>query len=287
MIFVDLNQVFVSNIMMHLNSKVKTSDIDENLVRHIILNSLRSYVRQFSQTYGKNVIICCDNRKYWRKEAFPYYKANRRKDRDASQINWSAIFEIAGKIKEEMKQSLPYKVLDVDGAEADDIIAVLVKKFAAQEPILILSSDKDYMQLQKHGKNIKQYSPILKRFIHTDDPELYIREHIIRGDRGDGVPNFLSADSTFVSGERQKTINNQKLTEWLKAPTPESFCTTDEMKRGYSRNQILVDMDYIPANICEAIVTAYLETKPATRSKLLTYLMAYKMKNLIPVADEF
>lgn len=288
MILIDLNQVFVSAIMTDLKpSKTKTSDFDENLIRHIILNCIRSYIRQFSHLFGKDVVICCDNREYWRRGVFPYYKANRKKDREASAIDWSTIFDIAGRIKEEMKQFLPYKVLDVMGAEADDIIAVLTKRFAKDKDILILSSDKDYMQLQKHGPTVKQYSPIMKRFIHTDDPEMYIREHIIRGDRGDGVPNFLSADSTFVAGERQKTINSKKLAEWLAAPTPESFCINDTMKRGYSRNQILVDMDYIPVNIVEAIDKAYDETSPAPRKMLLAYFMAKNMKHLLAVADEF
>ena len=284
---IDLNQVLVSNIMMHMTSNVKNSDIDENLIRHIILNSIRSYIRQFGQTYGRNVVICCDSRRYWRKEVFPYYKAHRKKDREASAIDWSKIFDISAKIKEEMKNFLPYKVLDVNGAEADDIIAVVTKRFCADEKVLILSSDKDFMQLQKHSKNITQYSPIMKRFIHTDDPEKYVREHIIRGDRGDGVPNFLSSDSVFVAGERQKTINSKKLVEWLASPTPESFCTTDAMKRGYSRNQILIDMDYIPANIVEDINVAYDSTSPAPRDRLLTYFMTKGMKNLLSVADEF
>jgi hypothetical protein len=273
--------------MVQMNYSTKNVSLDENLIRHIIINSIRSYVNQFSQSYGKNIVICCDNRKYWRKEVFPFYKSHRKKDRDASSIDWKAIFDIAGGIKEELKSFLPYKVLDVEGAEADDIIAVLTKRFSPTEKVLILSSDKDYVQLQKYGKNVQQYSPIMKRFIHTDSPNQYIKEHIIRGDKGDGIPNFLSPDETFVKGDRQRTINSKKLAEWTKFDNYEDFCTTDTMKRGFQRNRILVDFDYIPDKIVDEINRKFDETVPSSKMDFLGYLATKNMRNLISVADEF
>lgn len=279
----DLNQVLISNLMQQINGNAKTK-IEEDLVRHIVLNSLRSYTKQFKSKYGK-LVICCDSKKYWRREVFPFYKSNRRKARDASEFDWTLIFETLNKIRDELKQFFPYPVIEVEGAEADDVIAVLASKYSKTENVLILSSDKDFVQLQKFD-NVQQYSPILKRFIKTENPQLFIKEHIIKGDRGDGVPNFLSPDNTFVIGERQKVISKKKLTEWLSSP-PEDFCTTEVMIRGYKRNQVLVDLDYVPDGIKSAIIEAYETSKPSSRMNMVEYFMRNKLKSLIEVADEF
>lgn len=250
----------------------------------MVLNSLRSYVKQFKDKYG-DIIICCDSKKYWRRDVFPLYKANRKKARDESGHDWTLIFETLNKVRDELKENFPYKVIEVEGAEADDIIAVLAARLAASQEVLILSSDKDFVQLQKYP-NVTQYSPILKRFVKTDDPLLYVKEHIIKGDRGDGIPNFLSADNVFALGERQKVINSKKLEEWLRKK-PEEFCTNDNMLRGYKRNQMLVDLDYVPESIKTNIVETFETVKVANRQKLMTYFMEKKLKNLFEVITEF
>lgn len=283
MLLVDLNQVLISSLMMHINhdSRVK---IEEDLVRHIVLNSLRSYIKQFKSKYG-TVVVCCDSKKYWRRDVFPFYKSNRRKNRDASDLDWGLIFECLNKIRDELKEFFPHRVLEVEGAEADDIIAVLAARMSPSEDILILSSDKDFVQLQKY-KNVHQYSPILKRFIRTEDPHMYIKEHIIKGDKGDGIPNFLSPDNTFVVGERQKSINKKHLTQWIKSD-PQDFCTTEIMQRGYKRNQMLVDLEYIPDKLKKEIVEAYETTKPGNKMNMLNYLIEKRLKSLVEVLDEF
>jgi 5'-3' exonuclease len=246
--------------------------------------SLRSYARQFKSKYG-DIVVACDSKRYWRRDIFPFYKAHRKKDREKSEFDWHLIFETLNKIRDELKEYFPYRVIEVDGAEADDIIAVLAGRLAPSEEVLILSSDKDFVQLQKYP-NVTQYSPILKRFLKTEDPAEFIKEHIIRGDKGDGIPNFLSPDNTFVVGERQKVINTKKLKEWISSP-PEEFCTTDNMLRGYKRNQMLVDLDYVPENIKSQIVEAYDTTLPGTRQKMLNYFIEKRLRNLIEVIDEF
>jgi 5'-3' exonuclease len=263
------------------NPKVK---LDENLIRHMVLNSLRSYAKQFRSKYGE-IVIACDSKHYWRRDVFPFYKAHRKKDREKSEFDWHLIFETLNKIRDELKENFPYRVLEVDGAEADDIIAVLAGRLSPNEEILILSSDKDFVQLQKYP-NVTQYSPILKRFVKTEDPKSYIKEHIIRGDKGDGIPNFLSPDNVFAVGERQKVINSKKLAEWIQSD-PSEFCTTDVMMRNYKRNQMLVDLDYIPENIKQQIVDAFDTTKPGTKQKMLNYFIENRLKNLLEVIDEF
>jgi hypothetical protein len=282
-VLIDLNQVLISSVMQQINSNPKIK-LDENLIRHMVLNSLRSYIKQFKEKYG-NIIICCDSKKYWRRDAFPFYKSNRKKTRDESGFDWTLIFETLNKIRDELKENFPYKVIDVEGAEADDVIGVLSARLSPSEDILILSSDKDFIQLQKYP-NVTQYSPILKRFVTADNPHLYVKEHIIRGDRGDGIPNFMSADNVFALGERQKVINKKKLDEWMKLK-PEEFCVNEHMLRGYKRNQMLVDLDFIPETLSAQIVETYENVKPGNKQKMFNYFVEKKLMNLMEVLQEF
>ena len=214
MILLDLNQVMIANIMMQPGA---VNNIEENLIRHMVLNSIRMYNVKFKDEYGE-MVICADDRKYWRRDVFPYYKASRKKDREASPFDWNLIFETLNKIRDELRDTFPYRVLQVDKTEADDIIGTLCHKHGVQlmnettEKILILSSDKDFMQLQKFA-NVEQFSPAAKKFLKTNEPEKFLREHIIKGDRDDGIPNILSSDDTFVTDKRQKPVTtNTKLT---------------------------------------------------------------------------
>jgi hypothetical protein len=283
-IMVDLNQVLISNLMQHLKQITKSHEMNEDLIRHMCINNIRANVKQFKSKYP-NVIICCDNKKYWRRNFFPFYKSQRKHDREASGLDWNMIFDTLNKIRDELKEHFPYKVLDVEGAEADDVIAVLTARLSSNSNILILSSDKDFGQLQKY-KNVTQYSPILKRFIKIENPKTFIREHILKGDRGDGIPNFLSPDNTFATGERQKVINSKRLQEWI-SQDAETFCTTDIMLRGYKRNQTLVDFDYIPGDIQASIVSAFENTKVATKEKMLNYFIDKGLKVMIESINDF
>ena len=281
---VDLNQVLISNLMQHLKHVAKANEISEDLVRHMAINTIRANVKQFKSKYP-NVILCCDNKKYWRRDYFPFYKSQRKHDREASGYDWGMIFDTLNKIRDELKQFFPYKVIDVDGAEADDVIAVLTARLAPHAGVLILSSDKDFGQLQKYP-NVTQYSPILKRFIKIDNPKQFIREHVLKGDRGDGIPNFLSPDNTFAAGERQKIISSKKLQEWVNQDV-DKICVNDTMLRGYKRNQTLVDFDYIPDNIREKIVDEFDKSKPATKEKMLNYFISKGLKAMIESIGDF
>lgn len=285
MILVDTNQVLVAGIMHDLKGMKKNESINESLVRHIVLNCLRSYRRMYGQKYG-DLVVCCDNSKYWRKDFFPYYKAHRRSAREASGFDWQAIFTFMRKIRTELSEFGPYKVLDVAGAEADDVIAALAIKYAPHESIMIISSDKDFTQLQSKHDGIAQYSPIMQRMVKSSDPLAYMKEHIIRGDRGDGIPNILSSDTTFVSGERQKVINSKNLAQWLKQD-PEQFCVNDAMLRGWKRNETLINFDFIPKDIIASIYDRFDNTTTTSKKAFLNYLMENRLGELMKVVDEF
>jgi len=258
--------------------------VDESLVRHMILNTIRTYVKKFKTTHGPEVIIACDNKKYWRRDVFPYYKAHRKKARESSGHDWGSIFEVLNKIRDELKNHSPYKVLDIDTAEADDVIAVLATKYSATEKVMILSSDKDFAQLQKFP-NVEQYSPILKKAIKEPLPNVQLKQLIIRGDKGDGIPNILSKDETFIEGARQKPITEAKIINWLNQD-PSEFCT-DEMLRNFKRNEMLIDLTQIPETLKQSIIDSYENTKGHTRQEFMNYMIANRLKNLIEVIDEF
>jgi hypothetical protein len=282
MILVDLNQVLLSGLMAQISSQ-KGVKLDEGLVRHMILNILRMHIRNFRKDYG-DVILCCDNRKYWRKEFFPFYKAGRKKTREKSDLDWHLIFDMLAKFKLELKENFPYRVIDVEGAEADDIIGTLVPIYAPHEKILILSSDGDFLQLQTYGSNVKQYNPAQKKFVKSENPKEELKEKIIRGDKGDGIPNMFSPSDCFVRDLRQKPITKGVLDKYLKEDV-NNYSETD--KANYTRNATLIDLTLIPKDIKERIINTYNEVKPASRQKLLNYFIEKKLKNLMDVIEEF
>jgi hypothetical protein len=281
MVLVDLNQVLLAGLMAQIaNQKGK---LEESLIRHMVLNIIRTHVKNFKNEYGE-IVLCCDNRKYWRKEFFPFYKAGRKKTREKSDLDWHLIFDILAKLKQELKENFPYKVIDVDGAEADDIIGTLVPIYAPHQKILILSSDGDFLQLQMYGSNVKQYNPSQKKYIKSHDPLLELKEKIIRGDKGDGIPNVFSPSDCFVRDLRQKPITQKVIEKYM----TEDYNTweDDGAKVGFSRNQTLIDLRNIPVDIKRKIINTYEETKPA-KGKLLNYFMEHKLKNLMDVIEEF
>jgi len=282
MIIFDYNQVAISSLMEQIGSSKKP--VEEALVRHMILNVIRTYVKKFKATHGPEVVIACDNRNYWRRELFPQYKASRKKSRDASGHDWNSIFECLHKIKEELKEHSPYKVVDVDTAEADDIIATLAIRQSIHEKVMILSSDKDFAQLQRFD-NVEQYSPILKKFIKEPLPTVQLKQMIIRGDKGDGIPNILSADDSIINGVRQKPITEAKIINWLNQ-APEDFCE-GEMLRNYKRNEMMIDLTKVPETLQKSIIDTYESAAGHTKQHFMNYMIANKLKNLIEVIDEF
>jgi hypothetical protein len=287
MILVDFNQIVIANLVKAINPK--DPEIDENLVRHMVLNSLRLHRRKFTDEYGE-LVICCDDKNNWRKDVFPLYKANRKKDRGESSLDWPAIFTILDQIKQELRENFPYKVVQIERAEADDVIASLCHEFGylgiapeSADQILILSSDKDFGQLQKYA-NVSQYSPVGKKFIRVTNPAQFLNEHIIKGDRGDGIPNFLSDDDVFVAGKRSKPIRHAKLTEWS-IQDPKEYCS-EAMMRGWQRNKVLIDLDLIPQNIRDEVINEY-EGQTPERNKLFNYFVKKQLKNLMEHIGDF
>ena len=278
MIIVDINQIMISNLMVTIHRD--NLELSEDLVRHMVLNSLRGHNKKFRKQYG-DMVIACDSGNVWRRQAFPNYKAGRKANREKSEHDWTMIFDLLSKVKNEIKEFLPYKVIEVESVEADDIIAVLCRR--TNEKVLILSGDKDFIQL--HNDRIKQYNPVLNKFVgQGENPSLYIREHILKGDRSDGIPNVLSDDNVFIEGRRQRPLSKKKIEAWCNEIVP-TF--NEEEQKNYDRNKTLIDLNCIPKEFEDKINREFDTFEVATRDKILGYFINKKLKTLIESIDEF
>lgn len=276
-----MNQISLASLMMQLSME-KTKIVETDKVRHMILNSIRMYRSQFKEEYGE-IVLAYDSKHYWRRDFYPYYKKNRKKARDNDNNNWERIFECLNKIKQELKDYLPYKHLEVQGAEADDIIAVLAKNI--DEKMMIVSGDKDFIQLHKY-KQVRQYSPILKKIVNGKDPIDYIKVHILKGDSSDGIPNVLSNDNVFVEGLRQRPLSKKKIEAW-KDGEFEGTTATQEVMRNYERNKTLIDLDNVPVELSQNILKTFHEAPCGDRSKILSFFINSRLKILTESIGDF
>lgn len=296
MILVDYSQVALSNILSFQRELKGNEEEVKNLIRHVTISTLKSYKKKYGKEYGE-LVICCDGRKYWRREIFPHYKANRKKARDNSDLNWTLIFDTLSEMREDLAKHFPYRVIHLDRAEADDIIAVLAKwtqenqlvqEGLMEDPqkVLILSSDGDFIQLQKYG-NITQWSPMQKKQIKANAKELHEKKitHIVKaGD--DGIPNILSKDDVFVSGERQKPVSAKRLQEFLELGY--DACKNDEERRNWHRNVKLIDFEHIPEDVSQEIIDTYVNNKPVgDKMSIMNYLIEKKCRLLLDELEDF
>lgn len=281
MILIDYSQLSFAAALEHLMSTKDAPSTD--LLRHLVLNSIRAITKKYKGTYGPRVVLAMDGPNYWRREVFAHYKAKRKAQRDSSGQDWGKVFDLLNPLKTEFPVSLPYTVLRLEGAEADDVIGCLVQIYAPHEKILIVSSDKDFHQLHGLG-DVKQWSPAKKAFVKAENQSTCLKELILRGDTGDGIPNVLSADDVFVTGGRQKPLTNKKLQEYLSLEP--SLLPTD-VQRNYARNRMLIDLQHIPTTITTRIREAFDSSTPASKQEFLTYLTSHRLAALTECIHEF
>jgi len=284
-ILVDYNQVILASLFASIGNHTDVA-ADENIIRHMFLNSIRSNRKKFTEEYGE-IVICADGKNTWRREAYPYYKANRKKSRDESGMDWGALFEIMNTIRDELREYFPYKVIHIEHCEADDIIGTVIHENGSElnigaEKFLILSGDKDYIQLQNYA-NVDQYDPIRKRWIRSDNPDQYLKEHILKGDTGDGVPNILSADNCLAVGERQKAMTKKRMALYSEGTQN----MDEETLRRYYRNKMMIDLNEIPQKYQDLILEEYNQEKDIGRRELFNFFVKKKLKHLITDIQDF
>lgn len=253
MILLDFNHIAVRNIAAVAPS-LRGEPLTIDFVRHVVFATLGDARSNFKNKYEELVIACDHHGKsgYWRKNLFPYYKAKRKdaRDKGPQYLDWPLIFKFMDQIKEDLRTWFPYPVLEVEGCEADDIIAILSQNLIGQH--LIYSSDEDFTQLV--GPKVHQYSPHRRALIEPSfiQAQNFLIEHIIEGDAGDGVPNILSDDDTFVNPDKRQAVMTSKRMELLKSVEPRAYISiADKLKcpnlvANYERNKKLIDLSEIP-----------------------------------------
>ena len=282
MILLDFSGIAIAPIVM---GQARYDDV--NLIRHMILNSIRMYRRKFKD-YGDMVIVA-DGGGNWRKDVYPEYKGKRKTNREESKIDWEQAFKNITTVLDEIKTEMPYKVIHQWGCEADDSIAEITKwtqEFGNWEKVMIVSADHDFIQLQKYG-NVEQFSPNTKKFVKNDNPRLYQMEHILKGCSGDGVPNVLSDDDTFlVEGKRQNVLSAKKKAALMEDP----HALGEEVYRNYLRNKkmiILTDESECPDVVKKEIINKFETYETPARNKVLPYLISKQCRLLVEVVEEF
>lgn len=282
MIIVDYSGICLATIIVN---KV----LDEQMIRHMTLNSIRMYNKKFKDQYG-DMILACDGANNWRRQAFPQYKFKRREGRGESTFDWNEAFRILHTIKDEIKENFPYKVIHEDGCEADDIIGTLVEQtqeFGNYEEVMIVSSDGDFKQLQQYD-NVKQFSPMTKKLVKDDNPRLNLIDKILRGDTGDGIPNILSDDNTFVEGLRQTPLSKKKKDAIIEDLSEGELLYAASWYRNFQRNETLIDLTKTPQDLKQNIINSYEAQDPwKNKGKVFPYLVAKRMNRLIESAQEF
>lgn len=254
---------------------------DTPYLRGAILARLKDIRTKLKIQKTDEMVLAFDSNTYWRRDIFPHYKGARKRARDKDAMDWDALFRAYAELKMELVANCPWKCLEVDGAEADDLIAVLTRRLAPHGDVVIVSSDKDFLQLQDKKLPIKQWSIRTGKFLKPNEYDLF--EHIVKGDAGDGIPNILSEDDTLVvEGKRQKSVFEKDLTEWKKVRDPDKFCRDMDMLNRFDINRRLIDLTYIPENIAQKIVAAYDTTVPA-KGKLQNWIISSRLIRLLPL----
>ena len=276
MILIDFTQTIIAGLMAQM--KMNGGEVSEDMLRHMIINSVRNYQKKYARDYGE-IVLCTDAAHPWRRDYYPLYKAGRKKTREASDLDWTMLFNTLQKVKEEIRDNFPYRYMYVENCEADDIIAVLTKQ--SKEPVLIISGDKDFQQLHKYD-DVTQWSPNLNRMIECQDPDLFLKEHILKGDKSDGIPNILSNDDCFELGIRQTPLRKPILEKYLRITIEKD----DKYYRNYLRNQTLIDLDFIPQDIEDNILEEFDKTK-VVKGKVFDYLVSHRLNELLNHVEDF
>ena len=282
MILVDFSGICLATILINKEN-------DERMIRHMTLNSLRMYNQKFKENYGQ-MVLACDGPNNWRKEYFPQYKGVRRKSRQESTFDWNEAFRILNSLREEIRDNFPYKVIHMDQCEADDIIGTLVEnsqQFGNFEPIMIVSADGDFKQLQKYD-NVSQWSPLTKKLVEEGHPRQNLKLKILQGDAGDGVPNVLSDDNSLIEGRRQTPLSKKKKEAILQDLIDGELLYAASWYRNYCRNETLIDLSKTPSSLKQNIINNFMEQDPwGNKGKVFPYLVSKKMNRLIESVTEF
>lgn len=251
-------------------------------VSHLVFTNVLYTAQKFGAWTGNPMVMALDSKPYWRTKyyadnrlkfaeyknpKFEKYKGNREKD---DTIPWDAIYQVYTSVMVSLRDFSDFFVVGVDGAEADDVIAVATKHYSALgQDVIVVSSDKDFKQLNR-PPHVKVWDPIKKMFIPTMNIEHWKRVHALMGDKGD---NILAVKPKVGPKTAEKM-----------APDLDYHLQTDpELRERYEFNRTLTDFDRIPEDITKAIVEK-IESQ-GYNYNAMSLLKAFKEFRLSKVAE--
>ena len=300
MITVDFSQAVIASCFV-FKDDLRKADISEcvNIIRHAFLTTLKGYKQKFMGEYGSELVLLADGDSYWRKDIFPEYKFSRKKQREDSDMPWDKVNECKKILLEEMKKYSPYRILIHPKAEADDLFAILVRYVAAKrvdetalfdaesERVIMCASDGDLKQL--HSKTVRQHSPMTKTFVTLDGvkPEAFLREKILTGDSGDGIPNVFSSKTCFVEKVRQTPCTQKKMAPILESAVLEDGTHDEFVRDRITLNRTLVDFNEIPEYIITEVLELYSKPHRGNKESLFRYLSKNRCSMLLDEIDKF
>jgi len=233
------------------------------------------FMKHFDDTYMKNlikfknmynipyenmiVVRDCPRETIWRMNLYPEYKANRKNtcSYKNKKYNIGNIFKhIYNSLYPQLEKQYGFKILKVDNAEADDIIAVLASKIRELDKnrlIVIISNDNDYLQLVNEKTLIwSLQNKLLNTKVETTAEEILLRK-ILKGDDSDNIPSLIG------------NINEKDLNEMIKDPKKlnEWLDNNPDKKEGYVSNRKLIDFQFIPDEIKNLIINECKDIFPA------------------------
>lgn len=277
MILVDFSPVAISCAFRDVGDGMKP---DKEQFRDMIFNALATISTKWKDKYGE-IVICMDEKPYWREEIFPYYKKNRKPM--TGDVHWDVVDEV----KEVLNTRIPWKIISIQGAEADDIIGTLIHEFAPRSPrkFLIISPDGDFKQLQCYP-NVDQIDIIHGKELKEADARMFLEEQIVCGQKKDAIPNILSDEDTMVNPDkRQKPMTAKKKAAWI-GNDPSFFCEGDMMKR-YRLNKRLIDLSKVPDDVKKDILYSYALAPTSIEGTVREYFISQRMAELADQANAF
>lgn len=266
------------------------------LAHHTALMTLNKYFKKFKP----DKVVMAFDRSSWRKDytasdlcvSGKPYKGNRRQKMTPSEKEKFARFLTHLKEFEDMmREHTSVVCIAAEKCEADDIIAMFVRKYE-DDKITVVTADKDMIQLLDHP-NIELLDPSSGKRRSLEewggDAGFFLFEKCFRGDQSDNVQNaFPGVRKTRLKKAYNDDYElNNILNEKWTAPDGTKF----KVKELYNENKLLMDLRAQPNAIKQRALDAISEQmeNPGTYSyfHFLQFCGKFELKEISKNAETF
>ncbi len=263
------------SVLAYRNLFSMKSTIDQfgyEILRHVFLKNILAYIRDFNPN---KVFIAVDVGQSWRKKVYSLYKGKRKEARDKQDVDWEKFYGICNSVVDELKKNFPFYTIGINHVEADDIIAYLVRNEDTDNEKVIITSDRDYIQLLKYN-NTKIFDPLKNKFMECLNPFHALELKICSGDKSDNIPPIYhrwgekTAEKNILSGNLKKMLEQK-----------DNNGEPCEISRNYERNKKLIDMEKLPKSVEKGIDLYLEEYKISSTKSIMKYFIENKLSELL------